>query len=114
MTKRKCFDKDFFLMRAKIRVSVLSGLILLSSMFLFAQIKFEDVTEKAGLVEPLKGIAGHCAVFGDANGYASGYEAIAHFGLPDDEKADIRVTMPCNGPVYTARKVKRNQLFKLK
>jgi len=49
-----------------------------------------------------------------ANGYASGYEAIAHFGLPQTEKADIRVTMPCNGPVYTARKVKRNQLFKLK
>ncbi len=49
-----------------------------------------------------------------ANGYSSGYEAIAHFGLPDDEKVDIRVTMPCNGPVYTAEKIDRNQLFKLK
>jgi enediyne biosynthesis protein E4 len=49
-----------------------------------------------------------------ANGYASGYEAVAHFGLPDDERVDIRVTMPCDGPVYTARNVKRNQLFKLK
>jgi hypothetical protein len=49
-----------------------------------------------------------------ANGYASGSEAIAHFGLPEDEKADIRVTMPCNGQVYTARNVRRNQLFKLK
>ncbi len=49
-----------------------------------------------------------------ANGYSSGYEAIAHFGLPNDEKIDIQVTMPCNGAVYTARGVKRNQLFKLK
>ena len=49
-----------------------------------------------------------------ANGYSSGYEAIAHFGVPIDETVDIRVTMPCNGPVFAARKVKRNQLFKLK
>lgn len=49
-----------------------------------------------------------------ANGYSSGYEAIAHFGVPNDETVDIRVTMPCNGPVYSAKKVQRNQLFKLK
>jgi hypothetical protein len=29
---------------------------------------FEDVTEFAGLIEPLKGIAGHNAVWGDVNG----------------------------------------------
>jgi len=49
-----------------------------------------------------------------ANGYSSGYEAIAHFGVPDNEKVDIRITMPCNGKVYTATKVKRNQFFTLK
>ena len=49
-----------------------------------------------------------------ANGYSSGYEAIAHFGVPHDGTVDIRVTMPCNGPVYTAGNIKRNQLFKLK
>jgi hypothetical protein len=27
---------------------------------------------------------------------------------------DVRVTMPCNGPVYTATSVARNQLFILK
>ena len=49
-----------------------------------------------------------------ANGYSSGYEAIAHFGVPDNEKVDIRVTMPCNGKVYTATLIKRNQLFTFK
>jgi hypothetical protein len=49
-----------------------------------------------------------------ANGYSSGYEAIAHFGLPKNETLDIRLTMPCKGKVYTATKVKRNQLFTLK
>ncbi len=49
-----------------------------------------------------------------ANGYSSGYEAIAHFGLPNDEKVDIRVSMPCGGPVYTARNIRRNQLFIMK
>ena len=49
-----------------------------------------------------------------ANGYSSGYEGIAHFGVPNDEKVDIRVAMPCNGTVYRAKGVKRNQLFKLK
>ncbi|MBK7713011.1 MAG: ASPIC/UnbV domain-containing protein [Bacteroidales bacterium] len=49
-----------------------------------------------------------------ANGYASGYEAIAHFGLPDNEKVDIRVTMPCDGQIYEKTSVGRNQLLKLK
>ena len=46
-----------------------------------------------------------------SNGYASGYEAIAHFGVPKDEKVDVRVTMPCNGKVYTATSVARNQRY---
>ncbi len=49
-----------------------------------------------------------------ANGYSSGYEAIAHFGLPKNETVDIRISMPCNGKIYTATGIKRNQLFKLK
>ena len=38
-----------------------------------AQIRFEDVTEKAGLIGPLKGIMGHGGAFGDVDGN----------GLPD-------------------------------
>ena len=46
-----------------------------------------------------------------SNGYSSGYEAIAYFGLPDHKKVDIRVSMPCGGPVFTATSVKRNQMY---
>jgi enediyne biosynthesis protein E4 len=46
-----------------------------------------------------------------ANGYSSSYEAIAHFGLPDDKKVDIRVTMPCNGPIFTKTRISRNQMY---
>lgn len=46
-----------------------------------------------------------------SNGYSCGYEAIAYFGLPDDKKVDIKVSMPCDGPVYTAASVKRNQMY---
>lgn len=49
-----------------------------------------------------------------SNGYSSGYEAIAYFGLPDHRKVDIRVSMPCDGPVLTATSVKRNQLYIIK
>ncbi len=49
-----------------------------------------------------------------SNGYASGYEAVAHFGLPNDKAVDIRVTMPCSGKVYTATSIARNQIFVLK
>lgn len=35
---------------------------------LTAQIRFRDVTKKAGLEEPLKGIMGHSAAWGDVNG----------------------------------------------
>jgi len=47
-----------------------------------------------------------------SNGYSSGYEAIAHFGLPKDYKyLDLRVSMPFNGAVYSASSVERNQLY---
>ena len=49
------------------------SLLLISGLFLFlfptkSQISFDDVTEKAGLIEPLKGMMGHCAAWGDVNG----------------------------------------------
>ena len=46
-----------------------------------------------------------------SNGYSSGYEAIVYFGLPNEKEVDIMVTMPCEGEVYTAKSVKRNQLY---
>ena len=46
-----------------------------------------------------------------SNGYSSGYEAIAYFGLPQNKKVDVRVSMPCGGQIYKATNVKRNQLF---
>jgi len=49
-----------------------------------------------------------------SNGYASGYEAIAYFGLPDHKTVDIRVSMPCGGQVYNATAVQRNQLYILR
>ena len=44
------------------------SLFLLATLSLNAQIKFKDVTRKAGLVEPLKGIKGHSAAWGDVTG----------------------------------------------
>lgn len=46
-----------------------------------------------------------------SNGYSSGTEAIAYFGLPDNKYVDVRVTMPCDGKTYVSRSVKRNQYF---
>ena len=46
-----------------------------------------------------------------SNGYSSGYEAIVYIGLPKVKEVDIMVTMPCEGEVYTAKSVKRNQLY---
>ena len=47
---------------------VITGLIFTSYLPLTGQIRFEDVTEKAGLIEPFKGMMGHCAAWGDVNG----------------------------------------------
>lgn len=68
---------------------------------------------KAGMMGKKKGLLG-TSIISVSNGYSCGYEALAHFGLPEDEKIDILVTMPCDGPVYKAKNVKRNQLFILK
>ena len=68
---------------------------------------------KAGMLGKKKGLLG-TNIISVSNGYSCGYEAIAHFGLPKDERVDIRVTMPCNGKVYTATSVARNQRFILK
>jgi len=68
---------------------------------------------KTGQLGKKKGLLGTC-IISVSNGYASGYEAIAHFGLPKNKTVDMRVTMPCNGPVYTAGGVKRNQLYTIK
>ncbi len=47
----------------------LSGFFLLITHFhCSAEIRFEDVTQKAGLIEPLKGIMGHGGAFGDVDG----------------------------------------------
>jgi hypothetical protein len=46
-----------------------------------------------------------------SNGYSSGYEAIAYFGLPENEKVDVRVIMPCEGKVLVKRAVKRNHML---
>jgi enediyne biosynthesis protein E4 len=68
---------------------------------------------KAGMLGKKKGLLG-TSIISISNGYSCGYESIAHFGLPNDKKVDIRLTMPCNGKVYTATSVARNQLFVLK
>jgi len=68
---------------------------------------------KAGMMGEKKGLLG-TSIISVSNGYSCGYEAIAHFGLPDVEKVDIRFTMPCDGKVYLVKGVKRNQLFILK
>ena len=53
---------------ASIKVFVGIALLVMASTAVTGQIKFEDVTEKAGLIEPLKGMIGHCAAWGDVNG----------------------------------------------
>ena len=45
-----------------------------------------------------------------ANGYSSGSEPISHIGLPHDKKVDVRVIMPCDGPVIEAKGLKRNRM----
>ena len=123
------------------------SLILLASLSLNGQINFKDVTRKAGLIEPLRGMKGHGAAWGDvtgngypdlfygtfsiyragmlgekegmigtriisiSNGYSSGSEAIAYFGVPDDKTVDILMTMPTGGKVYARKGIKRNQMI---
>lgn len=65
---------------------------------------------KAGSLGRKKGLLGTYLI-SVSNGYSSAYEAVAHFGLPKNKTVDIRVTMPCNGTVYTAKSVARNQMY---
>lgn len=68
---------------------------------------------KAGFLNKKEGLLG-TDIISVSNGYSSAYEAIAHFGLPNDEVIDLKVTMPNNGKVYTKTAIPRNQLFILK
>ncbi len=68
---------------------------------------------KAGKLGDKRDLLG-TTIISVSNGYSCGNEAIAHFGLPNDEFVDVRLTMPCNGKIYTAASVKRNQIFILK
>ncbi len=68
---------------------------------------------KAGQLGNKSGLLG-TSIISISNGYSCGNEAIAHFGLPNDEIVDFRLTMPSNGKVYNVSGVKRNQIFVLK
>lgn len=48
------------------------------------------------------------------NGYVSGREATAHFGVPGQDAVDVVVELPCGGPVLKAKGVKVNQLLIVK
>ena len=60
------FKKNMKLKR--IYLPLLLNTVLLTGMPLLGQVQFKDVTEKAGLVEPLKGMMGHGAAWGDVTG----------------------------------------------
>ncbi len=49
------------------KILVITGLLSLVFITSYGQIRFEDVTQRAGLIEPLKGMMGHCAAWGDVN-----------------------------------------------
>ena len=69
------------------------SLIFMTALPVKGQIQFEDVTEDAGLIEPLKGIKGHSAAWGDVTGngypdlfvgkFAENLAILARTSLPD-------------------------------
>ena len=65
---------------------------------------------KAGMLGKKEGFLG-TRIISISNGYSSGSEAIAYFGVPDDKTVDILMTMPTGGKVYTRKGVKRNQMI---
>ena len=67
-----------------------SSLVLLASLTLCGQIKFKDVTMKAGLIEPLRGMKGHGAAWGDVNG--NGYPDLFYgtFAIYSKTDWDVR------------------------
>lgn len=68
-----------------------------------------EVFEEGGLGNLKKRLSTHMISL--ANGYSCAYEAIAHLGLPNNKKVDIRVSMPCDGEIYDHKSVDRNQLY---
>jgi hypothetical protein len=81
----------------------IGGLFILLTPKVSGQIKFKDVTKKAGLIEPLKGMMGHGVAWGDVNkdGYPdlffgtfahredSVYNKRGHSGGPEPDKLFI-------------------------
>lgn len=65
---------------------------------------------KAGMLGNKEGLIG-TRIISVSNGYSSGSEAIAYFGLSEDKTVDIRMTMPTGGKTYTRKSVKRNQML---
>ena len=73
------------------------GFLAIGSLFILltpkvsGQIKFKDVTKKAGLIEPLKGMMGHGVAWGDVN--KDGYPDL-FFGTFAHEAESTRVQCP--------------------
>jgi hypothetical protein len=65
---------------------------------------------KAGMLGKEEGFL-DTRIISVSNGYSSGSEAIAYFGVPHDKTVDILMTMPMGGKVYTREGVKRNQMI---
>ena len=65
---------------------------------------------KAGMLGEKEGLIG-TRIISVSNGYSSGSEGIAYFGVPEDKTVDIRMTMPAGGKVYTRKGVKRKQMI---
>ena len=49
-----------------------------------------------------------------SNGFSSGSEAIAHFGVADYNYVDIVVFMPCDGDIIKESNVPVNQLYTIR
>lgn len=65
---------------------------------------------KAGMLGKEEGFL-DTPIMSVSNGYSSGSEAIAYFGVPHDKTVDILMTMPTGGKVYIREGVKRNQMI---
>jgi len=66
-----------------------ASFILVGVMSVHGQIKFKDVTKKAGLIEPLRGMMGHAAAWGDVNG--DGYPDLFYGTFADYRGTDYDV-----------------------
>lgn len=79
-----------------LKTMFLASLLVLVHMSLHAQIRFEDVTAKAGLIEPLKGMMGHGAAWGDVNN--DGYPDLFVGTFAKVENTDYNVRGNTDGP----------------